>query len=296
MEKSKQILTKSLKMIIITSFIILFLEIDCFASIRFSVSNSIVMFQGKGTLISNICLGILGSAVLTFVSEHAEYVATKKRLQRDILRAYDKWHKKIEPETLDQIDDVLFIELIGSNICQYWGEVYLLYNSYLPYNRKDVFVKLIRALYEYINEFQRYLDFKQDIQRRRDENLKNIKGFNEVRAKYPADPEINNKVDAAIELTQKILQDLDSDQDNKEEWINSINRKRDKLDEMSSKAFGLEVCFKLQDVEHQDIEQDILDIKIRLMKYEIQEYFNKFNYFIKKPLVQCKNLIRKIKK
>lgn len=267
MEKSKQLLTKARNIIIFTSMVIFFIEANLFSFIRVFISNHITFFQNKGTLISNICLGVFGSAILTYVSEYCEYKSIKRKMRHDILRFCRKWKKEIELQTLDYIDNIEYVELIGEGIYQYWEEAYLLYNTYLPYNRNDSFVRIIRALYEYINEVKIYLDNKREI-----ENInKNIKLLETLENKKTIESTLIVK--EAIELNQKALQELykvcESD-----EVIKKINDKMSALNGIISEADMFELVYVMTEAHSQDLRQDIINIENEITKQRIRHFFD----------------------
>ncbi len=268
MEKSKQLLVKTSKIIFFTFMVMFFLEIDLFSPVRTFISSYITFFQNKGTLISNICLGIFGSAILTYVSEYCEYKSIKRRIQNDILRFFRKWNKEIEPQILDYIDNIEYVGLIEEDICQYWEEVYLLYNMYLPYNRNDLFVSIIRALYEYINEFKRYADNK----RSKDKILKNLEILVKLNEGKPTDSNIT--LIEAIEANEKAFQDLDNVYKSDEKLLDLINNKRSKLNAIIPDADMLEFIFAINGAEKLDFRHDLSTINNEIAKQRLKRIFD----------------------
>lgn len=301
MEKSKRTLTKTRKIIFCSILIIMFLESDYFAPIRATVSSFLVFFQGKGTLISNIFIGILGSAVLTYVSEKAEYKVVKRRLQKDILRVYSKWNREIEPLTSKCIDDIECVELISKNIYQYCEEIHLLYNTYLSYSKNDTYISLLRPLYNYTSKFKDYLDYKQYNQGVREFFLSTIESLKKFKSD---DPEKNKSIDEDIVLIQKDIQDIEQKLEqhlglfgeSKEELINSINEKRNELNDISFEY--LDEILNEREAEHFDNEKNFpVKVKFKIKKCLLNIYlpFRSIPYKISRCLLCFRRFLSRSK-
>lgn len=81
MEKSKDLICKTLRLSGMLIVAIIILEADIFCAIRGYVATKLVFLQGKRAVISNIMIGILGSAILTFLNEIIEYNHLKKGMR-----------------------------------------------------------------------------------------------------------------------------------------------------------------------------------------------------------------------
>jgi hypothetical protein len=280
MKKSKQILDKTFKIIIMTIGIIFFLESDFFIPLRTFISKYIIFFQGKGALISNICLGILGSAILTFISEHSEYKSVKSKLEGDILSVYKKWEYEIEPQTLEQINDVKYVELIGEYMYPYWGEISSLYNTYVPYNRnKNIYVKLIKALYDYIKNFIVYVDAKQSYEKTKEYLTRTLKDWTELKNTVNS-PEQIEIIDRSMAKVQGLLNNLEDPSKKENSFFDLINRNRCSLNEVAPQAELLNLLYYKSEVENQDFKQEMSDIKNMMAKQRRMRYFyNVKNFF-----------------
>lgn len=290
MEKSKQIIAKTRNIIVITVISIIILESNSFSFLRNFVSSYIIFFQGKRTLISNICLGILGSAILTFVCEHDEYKSTKRKLEGDILSVYRKWNKEMEPQTLERIEDIKYVNLIGEYMYPYWEEISLIYNTYLPYNRKNVYVKLIKTLYDYIKEFITYVEDEQYKKRNEEYFSRKLCELTKYKSMYPTDQKQSKLIDDAILLIQKQLRNLDKQKTSKDEkfLIDMINEKRCVLDEIAPQAEILDLLFYKNGAEQQDFVQDNKYIRSDIKKIRIKRRFSKINRFFRQIHQKCK--------
>lgn len=296
MEKSKQLINKTCLIIAITILIIFFIESNFFTPFKVFISNYFIFFQGKSTLISNICLGILGSAVLTFVSEFSEYNSIKRKLEGDILRIYIKWSNEIEIHTLEEIDDIVYVELIGEYVYPYWNEISLLYNAYLPYNRKNSFVELIKALYTYITRFKDYIDKMRNKEKKRSYLLKYLREVEEIKSTHSINREQKEQIDKINLYLNNELQGLEKTIIPDDLLLEMINDDRKKLDEFSQKAKELYKVYRKTEVEYQDIRRGYLKAFKKIKKSIRYSYLDNLIWSIKWNLIRCKNFLKRNKR
>ena len=280
MEKSKQIMNKSLIIIGLTMSTILFIESTSCSPIRAFISSKIIFFQGKGTLISNICLGILGSAVLTYVNERIEFQTIKKKLEGDILRFYIKWMLEIRFKTLFLIkgakDNIQIIE----NICQCWEEINSIYHAYLPYRRNGMYVELTRELYNYFKEFKTYIE---------DNYHKQILG--DLGTKF-----MDYMHETAYNSTSTC------DNDDEEKFINSIKSLECDMDKKFQAYDIMSKYSEFSSAEEQDyiysdktFRKKLKILKIKRLIKDIIRFYKNIRSKCKSLLTQCKNFFKKRK-
>ena len=292
MKKSKDTIRQTLRLIFIITLIICFLESNVCRGIREFVASNFSFFQGKREILSNIFIGILGSAVLLAFSEVLNYIHEKKKLQFRILELYQKWDGEIKYKDEVIADNIIYLNCIAPELKNFWNEISLVYNDYLPYIRAGQYFKLIRTLFLYINEIKVYLDKVEYIQEEKVYLLKSIESYEKIRINC-LNPEINRKIDFLVESWKKQLETVESEKIDEGKIIKEINRKRNNVAVCSTTADILLAYYSWSSIETQDQKTE-LDMKV----YEIEK---KMRQIRRKQLVNklkgfsIKNLYNKIR-
>ena len=158
MEKSKNVIFKMIRFVIMLSVCIIFLEADILKNFRNNIAICFPFFNGKKEILSNIFIGIWGSTLLTIFNELIEYSHSKKNLKSQILNLCDEWlHdiKYINPYPLIDKNQFCFV---GKEVCKYWEKIEALYLEYLPFFRAGWHLNSIKLLYSYCLIYKKYFD------------------------------------------------------------------------------------------------------------------------------------------
>lgn len=79
MEKSKTVICKTFRFLIMVSILLMILEMNSFRWFRSTVASIFPFLIGKRELVSNIFIGFWGSAVFALLNEWIEYNDLKKK-------------------------------------------------------------------------------------------------------------------------------------------------------------------------------------------------------------------------
>lgn len=292
MKKSKETIRESLRLIFIIILIIWFLESNVCRGIREFVASYFSFFHGKREILSNIFIGILGSAVLLAFNEVLNYIHEKKKLQFRILELYKKWDQEIKYKDEIIADNIIYLNFIAPELKNFWNEIAMVYNEYLPYIRAGQYFKLIRTLFLYINEIKAYLDKVEYIQKERVYLLKSIESYEKIRENY-SNLEINKEIDFLIESWKKQLEKIESEEIDEDKIIKEINHNRNNVVICSTTADVLLTYYLWRSIETQDKKNE-LDMKIyenekKMRQIRRMQLVNKLKGF------SIKNFYNKIK-
>lgn len=279
MKNSREIIMQTLRLIIVALGVILFLESDSCELIRRFVASNISFLQGKRETISNIFIGILGSAILMVFGEFINYFQEKRRLEVEILRLYQKWDKKLRELDGMVIESELYLDHIPSEIIYFGNQVADIYNKYLPYIRGGRYFQLIRVLFRYTNEIQEYLE---KIENRDNE----VQYFSKCREQLNAlkidcaNEKICKKIDQNMEMCEKRIVELKEQKMDKKYILESINKARRDVVEKSATAEVLFMHYKFNSLDKKDEE------------FEMKEQI----YRVKKTMRKADKMMKKVKR
>ena len=157
MRRSKEIITQAIRLIILISIILFFLQSNICKTIRSAFSTYIFSFHGKCETISNIFIGILSSGILLIFSEIIKYFQDKRRIEIEILKLYHKWETELS--IIDGIGMEIdgYIKYIPMEVIDFGELVEKVYNEYSPYIKKGKYFELIGALFRYTDRIQEYV-------------------------------------------------------------------------------------------------------------------------------------------
>lgn len=270
MQKSKELIFKCNRLIFMSVIIILILESESLAPVRGMVTDKIVFLKGKGTLVSNIFIGILGSAVLTCLNEIMEYRALRNKAEMDILRLYEKWEKDMKHKIGFSANGLGDIENKYDSIHQYWEEVNLIYASFTPFLRSGIYIKLIRVLYEYINVFNDYVENKIYVEKEKEYFTKEIFYYEQLKEKEVDNLKFCDSINELIRINKERLEDLDELVKDEKDVLYEINTILPKVIEMSAWEGALKLLKSRKSVQEEDFKIDMENLKLecKILKYK----------------------------
>lgn len=158
MEKSRKLIKYSTRLICVVVLILIFLESDLFKENRYFLVSYFKLFSGKGEIISNIFIGILGSTILLDFGEIINYFQEKGELHLRILKLCQKWDREIKYIDKIGIEDMIGADYEKSKLLNFADEVEYVYKNYLPYIRVGMYYQYIRELFVYTHEIKIYLN------------------------------------------------------------------------------------------------------------------------------------------
>lgn len=281
MKKSKETIKQSLRLIFIVVLILWFLESNRWGEVRAFVASNFSFFQGKREIFSNIFIGILGSAVLLAFGEIINYFQEKRRLELRILELYQTWDKQIKHKDEIIADNVSYLKCIEPEMMSFWKEVSLIYNEYLPYMRVGQYFKLIRSMFQYVNEIKVYLDKVEYIKNEKKYLLKSIEYYETLRSGY-LDTEINNKINICIESWRKQLEILECEKLNEEKVVRKINKMRTSVSVNATTANVLFLDRNWKSIEAQDERFEFETSMYEIRKLSKQAGRQQLGYKVKK--------------
>lgn len=305
MEKEKKLINRSCKIIFMSLIIIAFIEMENWAPVRVFIVNKCNFFKGKGNLLSNIFIGILGSAILTCICELTEYNALKDKIENDILRLYEKWDKDVKYKIGYFFEDIQEIELFRDDVYEYWEEIHSIYVLYRPFSRGGIYIQLIKTLYEYVNELKKYFVDKENFQKEKKYISKRICIMKQLKGKNINNKKFCEDADALIKLYTESLENLYITKREIEGkgTLSNINRRRAHVLEMSSHVDVLKLSKSRKSVQRQDSAIDLQNLKLeqKIMKlkwlcYKIKKFFRNIIFRITCGIANHRHKIREHKK